>query len=67
VTGAPQRAIRVRQRTANCGHMRNLMVSQEHGLWVEQPQIFPAQKPGNLVVRGRIEPPTFRFSVTAST
>jgi len=56
------RAIHVRLQAADHSHRRDITASPRPRLPSTLPYILPVQGLCNLVVRGRIELPTFRFS-----
>jgi hypothetical protein len=64
-----QRAIRVRWRAADHGHARAVMVTRRLQAWKPQSEsalVRALQISAKLVVRGRVELPTFRFSGRAT-
>jgi hypothetical protein len=52
----------VRQRTADDGHQQAVRVTRRHQRGGLRKLIRPGQHDAHLVVRGGVEPPTFRFS-----
>src|ERR1700760_4927719 len=57
-----RRAAHVQHRAATRGHERVLKVTRRHDRQGDSRTVCPGSSAARLVVRGGVEPPTFRFS-----